>query len=416
MGHGGDSDCFHDMLANLEAGRMDLGFSVTPTRSVANTASSSTSSGGASNNYIEHTVSKLDTLAGIAIKYGVEVSDIKRMNGLMTDLQMFAHKTLHIPLPGRHPPSSALSNNTKTPSSVTSGRPPRYGIHIYCNSTPDSYVPEPKKSEKKPVSVAMSLLRGYYGLSPRQRKGNEGTEMTVYKADNNLCMEGEPSTPPQTYSNGESKDVTKIFKTSYNGDLLMKAEEDFTGENSTRTNGFLTAGHFADAGFDEIEKTNESLVRRRSKVEGMDYLSGSTDNLLKQEAGLSGRGGKGWSLRPKSGSKLSLASDATGATDHPFTVSDPHMADALLVGVSGLKGFGDSPGNGKTDQDLMSKVRRSSSTSSLQDSGKVSPLRSTSRWAAKGDNQGVLTSAVSKPLFEAIPRPLNGRWNKAALD
>ncbi|CAK9162754.1 unnamed protein product [Ilex paraguariensis] len=60
--------------------------------------------------YIEHTVSKFDTLAGVAIKYGVEVADIKRINGLVTDLQMFALKTLHIPLPGRHPPSPSLSN------------------------------------------------------------------------------------------------------------------------------------------------------------------------------------------------------------------------------------------------------------------------------------------------------------------
>ena len=39
----------------------------------------------------------------------IQVSDIKRMNGLATDLQMFALKTLKIPLPGRHPPSSPPS-------------------------------------------------------------------------------------------------------------------------------------------------------------------------------------------------------------------------------------------------------------------------------------------------------------------
>ncbi|GJN10737.1 hypothetical protein PR202_ga28855 [Eleusine coracana subsp. coracana] len=60
--------------------------------------------------YILHRVGKLDTLAGVAIKYGVEVADIKRLNGLSTDLQMFAHKTLRIPLSGRHPPSSCQQN------------------------------------------------------------------------------------------------------------------------------------------------------------------------------------------------------------------------------------------------------------------------------------------------------------------
>nr|GEX48603.1 hypothetical protein [Tanacetum cinerariifolium] len=59
--------------------------------------------------YIEHVVTKFDTLAGVAIKYGVEVADIKKMNGLTTDLQMFSRKTLHIPLPGRHPPSPIMN-------------------------------------------------------------------------------------------------------------------------------------------------------------------------------------------------------------------------------------------------------------------------------------------------------------------
>lgn len=35
-----------------------------------------------------------------------QVADVKRFNGLSTDLQMFALKTLRIPTPGRHPPSS----------------------------------------------------------------------------------------------------------------------------------------------------------------------------------------------------------------------------------------------------------------------------------------------------------------------
>ncbi|GKV21302.1 hypothetical protein SLEP1_g31295 [Rubroshorea leprosula] len=64
--------------------------------------------------FIEHKVSKLDTLAGVAIKYGVEVADIKKMNGLATDLQMFALKSLQIPLPGRHPPSACLSNGSES--------------------------------------------------------------------------------------------------------------------------------------------------------------------------------------------------------------------------------------------------------------------------------------------------------------
>ncbi|KAF8780357.1 hypothetical protein HU200_001466 [Digitaria exilis] len=65
--------------------------------------------------YLLHRVCRFDTLAGVAIKYGVEVADVKRANGLTTDLQMFAHKTLRVPLHGRHPPAA-----TPSPSSSPS--------------------------------------------------------------------------------------------------------------------------------------------------------------------------------------------------------------------------------------------------------------------------------------------------------
>lgn len=45
-----------------------------------------------------HKVSKNDNLAGIAIKYGIAVADIKQVNGLLTDNGMFAKDTLLIPL------------------------------------------------------------------------------------------------------------------------------------------------------------------------------------------------------------------------------------------------------------------------------------------------------------------------------
>lgn len=42
-------------------------------------------------------VSRLDNLAGLAIKYNVTVADIKRANGLLSDTAMFAKDTLLIP-------------------------------------------------------------------------------------------------------------------------------------------------------------------------------------------------------------------------------------------------------------------------------------------------------------------------------
>ncbi|THU54955.1 hypothetical protein C4D60_Mb11t01510 [Musa balbisiana] len=83
-----------------------------PASSSVSSFSSSSSDSPPKVNYIEHRVSKMDTLPGVAIKYGVEVEDIKRLNGLTTDIQMFAHKSLQIPLPGRHPPSTRSTNGS----------------------------------------------------------------------------------------------------------------------------------------------------------------------------------------------------------------------------------------------------------------------------------------------------------------
>ncbi|KAI3974459.1 hypothetical protein MKX01_017952, partial [Papaver californicum] len=47
------------------------------------------------------------------------VAYVKRMNVFVTDLQMFALKTLQIPLPGGHPPSASLSNSQPSPRKLT---------------------------------------------------------------------------------------------------------------------------------------------------------------------------------------------------------------------------------------------------------------------------------------------------------
>ncbi|URD80571.1 lysM domain containing protein [Musa troglodytarum] len=91
---------------------LDTAATIPISSSATSLASSSSSDSLPRVNYIEHRVSKMDTLPGVAIKYGVEVADIKRLNGLTMDIQMFARKTLQIPLPGRHPPSPCLSNGS----------------------------------------------------------------------------------------------------------------------------------------------------------------------------------------------------------------------------------------------------------------------------------------------------------------
>ncbi|KAG2243314.1 hypothetical protein Bca52824_094841 [Brassica carinata] len=137
--------------------------------------------------YIEHRVSKFDTLAGIAIKYGVEVADVKKMNGLVADLQMFALKSLQIPLPGRHPPSPCLSNaaslNHGEGCSCRELEPPNHSD----GDVFDSFHSLRLKSSEKKVSPAMSSLQGYYGLKPANRTVSVGgcLEMGNYKTEEN---------------------------------------------------------------------------------------------------------------------------------------------------------------------------------------------------------------------------------------
>ncbi|OVA12096.1 hypothetical protein BVC80_1771g17 [Macleaya cordata] len=123
-------------------------------------SSPSNSNSGSGVNFIEHHVSKMDTLAGVAIKYGVEVADIKRMNGLVTDLQMFALKSLHIPLPGRHPPSSSLSNGS--PASGTQHKALLWVSDFQSQSIADGYTRSnpktPPSRHRKSRSLVNSIL------------------------------------------------------------------------------------------------------------------------------------------------------------------------------------------------------------------------------------------------------------------
>jgi LysM repeat protein len=54
---------------------------------------------------VRHLVAKTDTLAGVSLRYGVKVDDIKQANNL-TSQSIFAHKYLLVPNPARTPPPS----------------------------------------------------------------------------------------------------------------------------------------------------------------------------------------------------------------------------------------------------------------------------------------------------------------------
>ncbi|XP_068645962.1 uncharacterized protein [Aristolochia californica] len=330
-------------------------------------------------NYIEHPVSKMDTLAGVAIKYGVEVADIKRMNGLVTDLQMFALRSLQIPLPGRHPPSLAVENGSAATGERSNGKTEIRQPHI---DVLESFQPFKLKPSQRRVSSAMSSLQGYYGLAPPKNKNlAEGTEMAVYRRGITKHLDAEqlpkpsPVSEPPPTRHRRSRSLINGFL-SDNGELLECL--------------------LSEAGDGEGERSNDSSVRRRQKADS-DVNSATPEMILKEEnnsGGLSGRAGKGLALRPKSGSRVASSADAESSLLNPIP-------------------FGDSA----SIADGFANFRKSSSTSNLQasDNG-TSSLWPTSKWSLKHDLQARSTAAITRPMFDGLPKPITGRRNKTALD
>ncbi|KAL6970115.1 hypothetical protein U1Q18_029820 [Sarracenia purpurea var. burkii] len=342
--------------------------------------------GGGGVSYIEHRVSKMDTLAGVAIKYGVEVADIKRINGLVTDLQMFALKSLHIPLPGRHPPSPNLSNDLDN-----QGSPCMDYDECFCRSSSSEQTPlrrrhsdffdsfsslKPRSAPQEKISPAMSNLRGYYRLKPTNPKTPpEGFEMAVYRDSGSHYLEDGP------FSNhSKSKSFANGFLPE-NGRLAKD-----------------TAVSQVTEGIDS-DILNEKLLRRRQKSE-TDFSFRTPEKLLKEDNDGGGFSfsaiiAKGLALRPKA---------AASRVDSEAGLSNP---------VPPL-GSGDS-----LVGDSLNRVRKSSSTPSFQDQDNGSSSSSiwpTSRWSLKPDLQAFSTAAITKPIFDGFQNPMTGRKNKAALD
>ncbi|PWZ57916.1 LysM and putative peptidoglycan-binding domain-containing protein 2 [Zea mays] len=171
--------------------------------------------------YVLHRVCRFDTLAGVAIKYGVEVADVKRANGLTTDLQMFAHKTLRVPLHGRHapsPPSSSPSHAAREWTKNAASLDPLLKL----------------KPPRSTVSPSMSLLlQGCHGLTPapkgdlnltdecaqghHRKAGSLSSTLLPRRAGQGLALR--PKSGGRADTNGIQQDLLAAWVPSY-GDGL----------------------------------------------------------------------------------------------------------------------------------------------------------------------------------------------------
>ncbi|XWS54337.1 hypothetical protein CRYUN_Cryun10bG0081300 [Craigia yunnanensis] len=334
--------------------------------------------------FIEHPVSRFDTLAGVAIKYGVEVADIKKMNGLVTDLQMFALKSLQIPLPGRHPPSPCLSNGSETPGQSSANQTPAQHLP---SDLLDSFQSLRLKTPSRWASPAMTSLQGYYGLEPTEKKmSSEGLEMAVYRNGEAHYLKDGPFLKLSSASYTPLK-LHQKCRSVVNG---------FFDENGEVVADIKSAGEAKG----EPDKSNEKLIRRRQKSEA-DFTARTPERLLKEDntsgGGFSTITAKGLALRSKAASRTNSGADAevTGFSPTPIGLGDGYVVDGFSV------------------------VRKSSSTSSLQgqDSNSLSSLwPPASKWSLKPDLQALSTVAITRPIFDGLPKPMSGRKNKTALD
>ncbi|KAI3816395.1 hypothetical protein L1987_16089 [Smallanthus sonchifolius] len=364
-------------------------FSDDSSPSLKNPLSATSSSGGGGSSvgdgglrYIEHTVTKFDTLAGVAIKYGVEVADIKKMNGLTTDLQMFSRKTLHIPLPGRHPPSPIISNghDIQGPklSDMTPPNPSRRHSDLF-----DSIKSLKLSSSPRTVSPSMDALRDYYGLTPANQNGINERTAGAFSLENGPKQ---PQTSPLPH--GLHRKCRSL--------ACELSEAGPTNDGTPATNGKKPD---PDTWYDRL------MRRRRSEI---DLQNHTPETMLKPETNstnttttttaFSAAAGKGLALRPKATSRTTSDADAP-----------PNMPPVKL---------GDS-----VPTDTSSGVKKSSSSPSFQESysnsnncSTTSSIWPTSMLNLTADLQALSTAAITRPMFDGLPKPMSGRKNKAAID
>ncbi|KAJ1397670.1 LysM domain [Sesbania bispinosa] len=224
-----------------------------PIREHGSTMLSSTSPSPLTHSCIQHPISKLDTLPGIAIKYGVEVADIKKKNGLVTDRQMFGLKTLHIPLPARHPPSN---------DSGTTG---------HDDDSPLDSSESFQSLRMQKLSPAMSRLQGGYC----------GTKLTMKKS------------------------ISEIFDIAEYGE-----EASYSSHISDRP---LCLSHhrksksLANRILDDIMEEVRNGASDKQKNETPELVLNSASNS--SNGGFPSRTGKGLAQRQKASSRMTMASD-----------------------------------------------------------------------------------------------------------
>lgn len=249
---------------------------------------------------VRHKVDKLDTLAGLAVKYNVTVSDIKRCNGLLSDSAMFARDTLLIPT---KPLSIGPEYSTWAGMIVT-----HYGRitaeDIGPGSAPFSHL--------RTATSSIEQLRGYYSTEHRQ--------------------------PPRQYPAGASEEDEQ-WQLLGNG----------SGSSSSGGGGLapreVELMQLADVVPSTSALTDDSLRRRKQS----DAIASSYMHVMEADASpmTLGPAGPGSALpRPTSFGRLggaAAAAEASGGGRTPVRWKDRLLGAATQPPLLGLQPFAGAP-------------------------------------------------------------------------
>eukprot|EP00250_Pteridium_aquilinum_P010381 c19344_g1_i1 orf=924-1634(+) len=236
----------------------------------------------------------------------------------------------------------------------------------------------------------MNLLRGFYGLSsPAQQadSNDAGMEMSSYKPEIEEHSDDEPFSP-----------LAVPFMASKNGHRKSN------GVHNSRLNGREMEGSLTSASNGQMSDTevvqtsavgdtsNERSVRRRFKTEASNATTTCYDDDCKQDMGIL--------------DKMLPVSGLLGGTEIPggLPVAILKVLDGALVG-------------GKGKENPVLKVRKSSSTSSLQDQTSSLVNLGAQKYGSKVEvkSAGPLNQGGARTSVDMPPKPMNYRF-KAALD
>ncbi|XP_024396728.1 uncharacterized protein [Physcomitrium patens] len=300
------------------------------------------------------------------------VADVKRLNGLTTDLQMFALKTLRIPTPGRHPPTTASADSSNSRWETLTSRP---GLHRVRSQ--NSNLNQGGKNADR--SSAMELLRGYYGLPPSRTEG-EGSELATFCSDNEITEDNEPFSPMFRPSDtaGSRRFSTGNFKTS-RFDQSLKTRNNPTGS------GWLDNSLEPSLASSELLlKPSRDPLGVGDKFGEIQVVTATDPQVIPVRPVRRRTRGDSCSDETLDGDRVNFPEKVTGPKpkDSGFTYSRPvnslpsngwHSVGEGPLVAGGVKTIGAALFGGKgAVEGLISKVLQSSSTATMPEGGKSS--------------------------------------------